>query len=578
MKSPIDSPETSINVEISNKIRSTGDTHELLDLMTRMDKNDLEPHHLSQAFSRLFTLHKIGYNSIHPSQLTNHTGFDHMCHMLKFKAPRMDVNDLVASLKVLNFFGLTTQSLIVQRILHLIKDQINDLGPNNLLFLSFLLSKMKKTPLTEALAIAIPIVFDLNLSLKIDHNKTTELTEMLNFVSSSPMKISKKSMTSIITALTLHGKNLSLQEARSVIWSFTSMRIFDPSYEKLFNNCMKILNTNYLDLTFEELESTVTKMMDKFLAGGSLFYNEQLLNNCAKYVIKKDVGDLGASYILKKFNRICFVNHELLDYIDRTIVSNHSLLSNVNAAGLLTFSNGFSNANYKSENWEIIKSLLHENPLFQSQRLPWMKFAVEMMSLDFHSNILFEKVFSTKFLTAFLKRDDNALDYVQLLLLWQSVKLLIPDYSGPLPDLNFIEDAMMLNQSRPVNEGLLEMLAYIFGGREYVQSRVMSSHGHCLDFVISFDANENPIAMPCAINTYDDLLKSQVKPVAVFFNARTCFPINHPNQLRGKFDLKYRTIAALGIKSAHISMFLLNNLPENEKTDYINNEVRKALR
>lgn len=572
--------ESSNETQISKRIKKVSDTHELLEMMSRMDKNDLEAHHLSHAFKRLFALQKLGCNTVHPSQLANHVGFDNMCHMLKFKAPRMEANDLIASLKVLNYFGLKTESLIVQRLLNLIKDQINELTPSNLLFLSFLLDKMNKTPLTEALMMAIPMLFDLNLSLKLDHNNTTEMTDLFHYITLSSLKFSSKSMTSIITALTLHGSNLQLQEALSIIWSFARQRNFEPTYEKLFDNCMIVLNQDYMELSFDEMENTLSKLCSKFLSGEFIFYNEEFFNNCAKFVIEKDAGNHFASFVLKKFNRIVFVSYDLLNYIDKTIVSNHSLLSTANPTGLISFAAGFSNANYKSENWEIIKSLLHENPMLHSDKLalPWVKFANEMMSLDFYSNILLEKVFSTKFLEAFLKRETNRLDHIQLLLLWQSVKLILPDYDGPLPEQSFIEDAILVNISRPVNEEFLETLANIFGDRKCVQTNVLSNYGHCLDFVISFDVNENPIAMPCKIRAYEELPKSQVKSVVVFFNTRSYSPINYPQKLRGTFDLRQRTIEALGIRIVNISLHLLNNLKDSEKEDYIEREIRYALR
>lgn len=580
IKSPADSQESSPKENlVAKQIKAASDSHELLDMMSMIDKQDLEPHHLSQALNRLFSLQRTGYNTVHPIQLAKHKGFINMCNLMKFKAPRMEANELVVSLKVLNYFGLRSENLIVQRLLHLIKDQINDLTPNHLLFLSFILQKMQKTSLIEALLIAIPVVFNLNLSTQLDHNNTTELTELLHYITSSRTKVSGKSMMSIITALTLHGDTLTVPEARSVIWSFTALRRFDPSYEKLFSNCMNIFNKNILDLSFDDVETTLDKLTTRMLMGDHIFYNEDFFNNCARFVVEKDVGYLSASYILKKYGRVHFVSYTLLDYIDKAILNNHSILSTSNAAALLTFATGFSDANYKSENWEIMKSLLHENPLLHSEKigLPWIKFANDLLSIDFHSNILLEKMFSTKFLEAYLSREKNRLDYVQLLALWQSVKLLVPDYEGPWPEQRFIEDAILHNGSR-VNEVFLEQLANIFGGREFIQTNLITSHGHCLDFVISFDTNENPIAMPCKVNKYDELPKSQVKSVAVFLMGRSCFPLNYPQKLRGVFDLRRRSLEAIDIKAVSISSLLWNSLPESERLGYLEREIRFSLK
>lgn len=385
-------------------------------------------------------------------------------------------------------------------------------------------------------------------------------------------------MTSIITALTLHGTSLELQQARSVVWSLASLRQIGTPYEKLLSNCMCVINKNFMQNTFAEVELTVSKLNNRVLNGGDAFYNEEFLNNAAKYVVENNVGYLNASFLLKKFNNINFVNYKLLDYLDKTIVSNHSNLSSSKAAGLITLGTGFSNANYKSENWEIIKSLVHENPLMQSDRseIPWIKFALEMMSLDFHSNILLEKVFDKKFIEQQLLREENR-THSQLLLLWQSVMLLIKDYNGPLPEQSFINEAAIANCRKP-NEAFLNLLSEIFGGSQFIQTNVSSSHGHCLDFVISFDNNENPVAMPCKIRRFDEIPKSQMKSVAVLLYSRGKFPVNLPEKLRGVFDLKRRTVEALNIPVAHISTHTWANIPEIELHDFIEREIRYCLR
>lgn len=561
------------------RIKSADDSHELLELMVGTKKLELEPHQLSQALGRLFTLQKTGGNTINPSQLAKHPGFDNMCRLLKFKAPRMEANDLVISLKAVTYFGMPSDSLIVNRLLHHLKDEINSLSLNNLIFLGFLLTKMKRTPLIEALQIAIPIVFNLNVNMKLDHNNTVELTELLKFVSNSSMRVSGKSMTNIITALTLHGQSLELPQAQSIVWSLASMRRFDAMYERLFLNCMSVLNSKIMEMGFEDLESTLERMIARLHVGEFIFFNDEYFSNCAKFVVANDLGFLNASFILRKFNKVGYVSIDLLNYVDRQIVKNPSNLSSSGPAGLITFGTAFSNANYRSENWEIVKSILHENPLLHGERLdlPWIKFAVEMMSLGFHSNLIFEKVFSTRFLEQALSRDNSFLDHIQLLLLWQSVKLLIPDYDGPLPENRFIDHAVLLNFNK-TNEGLLTALSDVFSGREFIQTNVASSHGHCLDYVISFDNQENVIAMPCRIKTFDELPKSQVKSVAVFFQGRNCFPLNYPEKLRGMFDLKRRTIEKLNIKQVGISTQLWNNMPENEKHKFLEREIRYSLR
>ncbi|CRK98747.1 CLUMA_CG012075, isoform A [Clunio marinus] len=561
------------------RINSMKHPQELLEFMKNVSRRDIEPFQLSNVLNQLMKLQRSGERNIHPSEFKKHAGFQNICKIMKYQASRMETNEVLICLKVLCYFGLPSESLFIQQLLHLLKDNINNLSLSNLVFLNFLLERFDKTPLIEALQIAIPMVFDMNMGLQMDHNNVTELADILYYISTSSVKISRKSMTNIITALTLHGSNIEMNDARSIIWSISALRRFHPGVEKLFENCIHILNEKLFEMSFEEMETTLSKLVERVHRGHFEFYHELFFNNCVQYVIQNDLGYMKASYILKKFNKIAFASCNLLEYIDKQIIDNHSLLSSSNPTGLITLASGFSNANYKTEHWEILKTLLHENPLLHNERvdIPWLRFAVEMFSVGFYSQILFEKIFSTKYLEAVLKREEHFLNHLHLLNLWQAINLLIPDYSGPQPEQRFIDDAMVICSAKDTS-AFVDILADIFGGKEFIQTNVMTSYGHCLDYVISFDLNDNPIAMPCKIKNYDSLPKSQVNSTAIFFNGRKRFPLNYPGKFRGNFDLKQRTLQRLNINVVNITLQTLNSLEESEIHDYIEREIRQCLK
>lgn len=564
---------------LTNQITSTGDTFELLNLMASKHHKEVEPQHVATALSRLFMLKKSDNRDIDSGKILHHQGFSNILHMIKFKSSQMEVNDLLTTLKVLSFFGLKSESIMSKRMLNLIKDKINELTPNQLIFLNFLLKKQDSTPLIEALKIAIPIVFEVNLSQNMDHDNPVELAEVLHFASISSMKVTKKSLTSIFTALTIHGKNLSVEVAKSVVWSLSALKALDETSVRLLSNCIKILSTNCRDLSFHDIETTLDFMIESVARGYREFYSEEFFNNAARIAIENNEEFIKASYIQKKFNKISFVSYELLDYIDTQVLLNPSNLSSCKIPGIITFASGFSNANYKSQHWDIIKPFLLENPSIGENRLgiPWMKVAVDFMALGIFSEVLLEKVFSTDFLTAYIGRSENKLDQLQFLLVWQSVKVFYPEYNGTMPDQRFINDATLINLAKS-NEAAATTIGEAVGGRQFVQTNVASSLGHCLDCVVSFDANENPIEMPCKINNYSDLPKSQVESVAVFLHGRGNHPFNYPQKLRGMFDLRRKTIEALGIRTVDIMTTTLHNLDENERSAFIEREIRHSLR
>ena len=334
---------------------------------------------------------------------------------------------------------------------------------------------------------------------------------MLQFATT--FKVSDKNTMAIVTALTIHGESLTVDEAKSVVWSFSSMKTFDQSFEKLLFNVMKVLNDKYMEMSFESIEMTITKIIDSMMMGNMIFYDEKFLDNCVQHMINSNIGFVRSIYILKKFNRIGFISLDLLEYVDKQIIKNPSNLSACKPTALFNFASSFSLANHTSQNWPILKSIVLEHPLLQSDKndLPWFKFASEMASLGFFSKILLEKLFSTTFLDFFLARENNFLDHIQMLLLYQSVKLHYPEFDGQFPAEKFLSRAMQINLAKNTNLHFKNVLAYVFGGEQFVQCNVASRLGHCLEFVLTFDDKMNPVPMAHEFKKYDDLPKNGIK-------------------------------------------------------------------
>ena len=203
---------------------------------------------------------------------------------------------------------------------------------------------------------------------------------------------------------------------------------------------------------------------------------------------------------------------KLLDYLDSLIIKDPHVLSTAKPSSLFNFAAGFSCANYKPPNWDIIRNILHDNPLLSSDRenLPWYKFALEMVCLDFHHKILIERIFSRSFLTNFLSREYNLLDNLQLLQLYQCMKLMVPGYDGPFPDQDIIANAIEICQVKR-DFPYKKVLEYVFGGEKFLQTNVLTEYGHCLDHVVCFDADLKPIDLPCEVKKFEDLPKAGVQ-------------------------------------------------------------------
>lgn len=577
---------TSTNLVIKS-LQTANVLPDLIQNLSNVHKNDIEPEQLTRIFSKIFELYKndVELNSL---EIIKTSGFKNCCAILRSHAPRMMTNDLVICLKTLVSLNLNSNHKIVQQLLYHIKEEINELSLSQLAFLNYLLLKMESTPLVNALKIALPIVFDLNVSLKLDHENPEEIMKLLHYVSVTEMKISDKSMMNLLSSITLHGTAISVHNAQTVLSAVRklSYRYYEnyDVVQKLVQNCIHVLNMKFEESTFPKMEATLEKLIRKFKYSGiDVFYNETFYNNCAKHLIEKDLGFTTAYHVLKKFNEINFVSYDLLNYIDQQIIQNHTYLSAMHLNQLMNLISAFSTADYKSENWEIIKSILHENPVLHNdigKGLPHLKFICELLSLDFVSKIYFDKVLNENFLLEYLKQNmsKNFANLPQIRMIYQALKLLHPKYDGVVPDetlLNIANDAIP-TETAGMNEGIKDMMEKIFGTGT-VQMNVQSKYGHLIDFVISFDNQNKAIAMPCKIQFYDDIPKSQVRSVAVFYHSRKNSPLNFPMKLRGIISMRRRTMEAMGIKVVDIPLQCLEQIPESEKFAYVEREIRYCL-
>lgn len=197
--------------------------------------------------------------SIPNKHILRNPDFEHLCRNLKHVARQLDVNDTIEAMKILNYVGVPPNSDISMTLLHLVRHQINDISLGQIVFLEFLLSRFASTPLVDALRIALPMLLQIQLATKLDRDNAAQLCDLLQFATRNPL--SEQACTSIVVALTLHGTELSLDQARSVVWSLADLaQPFGDPHERLLHNCLDVLCDSLLRLPFDMVETTLTKM------------------------------------------------------------------------------------------------------------------------------------------------------------------------------------------------------------------------------------------------------------------------------------------------------------------------------
>lgn len=438
-----------------------------------------------QSLKIIFQLQKSGVSSLASNQLIKHPEFEDICRNLRKVCRQLSLSDVIEALKVFSYLGVPTSSKMMVTLLSLIRYQVNEVTLAHLVFLDFLLRKFEKTPLVEALTIALPMLFAVQLPLQIDHENVKELSDCMGFVARNP--VPEQCVNSLLTALTLHGEDLSGAQASYVIRCLADIP-YNQKHEKLVLNCLNVLANKLDELDFTMIDSTLTKVSEKISGSTRVYFHENFFNKCAEYAVKNDPGSVQkAFYFLKKFNKISFVNYELINYLISHCTKNPHVIETAGPGYLFTFIAALSTANYVTADWELLNEQLLKNPIFKNSKieLPWLKFATEYMSLGGWHEGLIERLFSDLFLEKYFSREYTKIDYLLLLQLYQAVRTLKPEYRGAYPSQKYLDHAIETFHvhSLPLHDSL----QYIYGSS--VVSRVKTKYGHFIDHVIVFDAN-----------------------------------------------------------------------------------------
>ncbi|XP_058058147.1 uncharacterized protein LOC131209165 [Anopheles bellator] len=557
-------------------LKSATDAKEVLEFLPTVTRSKQERHaYTLPALKTLFELQKCGKSTLKPGQIAQHPRFSELCRAVRQESRSFQMNDITECLKILTYFGVHTNSEIMTVLLQLIRHQINDVTLDHIVFLNFLLKKLDRTPLVEALQIALPMLLQIQIGYKLDHENVDQLVALLEFVALN--KVNDRTIMNIVSALTLHGTNLSPEHAIHSLKALATFPNFLPQYTKLLQNVFTVLAEDLDVVPFKTLDYALKKVFDKSFDQFPMFYHEPFLKRCGQYAIENNVGLLNALYVLKKFNKISFLHIPLLDYI----ASQEGNVSLLPPTCIITIVGGFSNANYAPANWDGLRQEIARNSTLTGSAIPWIRYNLELLSLGIFNAELLTHWLEPKQLEARMARN-VLVDYLQLTELGQTLQLQYgSQYHGPYPAEHFVDKSvtvMLQNNEHP----LLQPLAFAFGGEEFVSTQVVTMFGHVLDYVLSFDDAGNPIQRPPDppegdYRRLEDLTEqSGARLVSIMYLPRSCYAMN-VNRLRGRFTLFVKNIEAMGLPTVTISPHIWTNLPESERIAFLQREVRQKL-
>lgn len=249
----------------------------------------------------IFLLFIIFSTGLSTQQILKRPEFEKICYHLKSQSGLIELNETIEALKVISFMGASSTSTIVQILLQIIRHNINHLSLQQIIFLDFLLGQFKKSPLVDALQLAMPIVFEIQLPIKMDRNNLPHLIECFHYATKK--NLSAESIEKIVDSIQNSPYELDGKMALSIVWSITDVRA-DEFFEPLLTTAMNTIILNLDSLTYSELETTISRLIHKYSPKLKFYYNETLFDMTANYLMEKDLGFDTGTYLLWKFNKI----------------------------------------------------------------------------------------------------------------------------------------------------------------------------------------------------------------------------------------------------------------------------------
>jgi hypothetical protein len=145
-------------------------------------------------------------------------------------------------------------------------------------------------------------VFEAQLSLKMARDDVTSLAELLQYACKK--NLSDSSTSIIIESLEKLSEDIDVKTAKSVVWSFCELKRPLPSYHALLIHCWNVITENIEQCSYTEIDDLLGWMVKKVAQKQTYFYHEGFADSCVRFVVAKDCGFDGGTWILKKLARL----------------------------------------------------------------------------------------------------------------------------------------------------------------------------------------------------------------------------------------------------------------------------------
>lgn len=190
---------------------------------------------------------------------------------------------------------------MVQSVLHILKKEINDLNISEIIFLHMLCRKSKQDATIKAIEIALPMVFEANIKLKLDRDDMGHVAEALNY--SSTYKVSDVVFDYLVTVASKL-QYYDVRDAYKVARACAFIPLQHPLKGSVCVSAIDYLMEN--DFTVKYPEGDVQQILDlvtRNIRRDESFYHGRFFKSVADLVIQNKASSYRAILTCKRLLR-----------------------------------------------------------------------------------------------------------------------------------------------------------------------------------------------------------------------------------------------------------------------------------
>lgn len=234
-------------------------------------------------------------------EIVDNKTFEAICKSVRSGLRLWSSNNLVEILKIVLYFKVPPTSIMVQSVLHLLKKEINDLNISEIIFLHMLCSKSKHEASIKAIQIALPIVFEANIKLKLDREDMGHVAEALDF--SRSYKVSEVVFDYLVTVVS-QLQFYDVRDAFKVARACAHISLPHPLKGSVCASALDYLMDNGFTAKYSESDAHhILDLVTRNCRRDESFYHERFFNTMKDLVIKSGAGSYSAIMTCRRLSR-----------------------------------------------------------------------------------------------------------------------------------------------------------------------------------------------------------------------------------------------------------------------------------